>query len=404
LALCAPALAADAPAAYTVEQLQRLAFEHNGIVRATRQEVAAAQAGVTSASAYPNPELDLLAGRLTRRVPAGMEGDDRGAFITQRLENPWMRRARIAGAEAFTVSRKAFLAATLNDVAAEVRVRAYQVLLREEEARAAEDALVLLEQTRARVKVRVDQGEAGRYDLIRAEAEVLSARQRRDTALLEAERSRIAVNQLVGGVLPARFAVRASLFDIEAFPPLPELQQQALDANPEFRQIEAQLTQARRRIEQERATRLPYLDLRGGQSQNPQERESFLGVTVQVPIWDQRKGPIMEATAQVGRLEALQESRRLLVKQEMDSALQAYRIASQRVDALEKAVIKDAEAAVRVAEAAYRFGERGILDYLDAQRVLRVVRADLINARYELQVAAAAIDRLRAAYPKDLAK
>jgi hypothetical protein len=32
------------------------------------------------------------------------------------------------------------------------------------------------------------------------------------------------------------------------------------------------------------------------------------------------------------------------------------------------------------------------------------VRADLINARYELQVAAAAIDRLRAAYPKDLAK
>jgi cobalt-zinc-cadmium efflux system outer membrane protein len=56
--------------------------------------------------------------------------------------------------------------------------------------------------------------------------------------------------------------------------------------------------------------------------------------------------------------------------------------------------VREAEAALRVAQAAYRFGERGILDVLDAQRVLRSVRADLIDARYQLQEARVLLDRL----------
>jgi cobalt-zinc-cadmium efflux system outer membrane protein len=56
--------------------------------------------------------------------------------------------------------------------------------------------------------------------------------------------------------------------------------------------------------------------------------------------------------------------------------------------------VREAEAALRVAQAAYRFGERGILDVLDAQRVLRSVRADLIEARYQLQEARVMLDRL----------
>jgi cobalt-zinc-cadmium efflux system outer membrane protein len=56
--------------------------------------------------------------------------------------------------------------------------------------------------------------------------------------------------------------------------------------------------------------------------------------------------------------------------------------------------VRVAEAALRVAQAAYRFGERGILDVLDAQRVLRSVRADLIEARYQLQEARVTLDQL----------
>jgi cobalt-zinc-cadmium efflux system outer membrane protein len=49
-----------------------------------------------------------------------------------------------------------------------------------------------------------------------------------------------------------------------------------------------------------------------------------------------------------------------------------------------------------VAEAAYRFGERGILDYLDAQRTLRSIRNELNATRFELQAARIELERLRA--------
>jgi cobalt-zinc-cadmium efflux system outer membrane protein len=46
-------------------------------------------------------------------------------------------------------------------------------------------------------------------------------------------------------------------------------------------------------------------------------------------------------------------------------------------------------------------GERGFIEVLDTQRVLRGARAELLQAYFELQSAAAEIDRLRAHYPKE---
>jgi cobalt-zinc-cadmium efflux system outer membrane protein len=60
--------------------------------------------------------------------------------------------------------------------------------------------------------------------------------------------------------------------------------------------------------------------------------------------------------------------------------------------------VREAEAALRVAESAYRFGERGILEVLDAQRVLRSVRADLLQARFQAQAARVVLEQLAARY------
>jgi cobalt-zinc-cadmium efflux system outer membrane protein len=64
------------------------------------------------------------------------------------------------------------------------------------------------------------------------------------------------------------------------------------------------------------------------------------------------------------------------------------------MEALSQGVIHEAEAALRVAQAAYRFGERGILDVLDAQRMLRSARSDLLQARFQWHVARITIDQL----------
>jgi cobalt-zinc-cadmium efflux system outer membrane protein len=119
-----------------------------------------------------------------------------------------------------------------------------------------------------------------------------------------------------------------------------------------------------------------------------------VGVLVSIPIWDQRQGPVAEASAQLSRLQFEQDQIELQLRQRLESAVQQYDISRNQVVALESGIVRQAEAALNMAEAAYRFGERGILEYLDAQRVYRNARNELIAARYDVNAALIEIEKL----------
>ena len=92
LSLAGAARAAEPVATLTIEALQRIGLEVNGQVRAALAQVRAAEAGTTSAAAYPNPELDVLGGQDRARaagVAAGVTGVvvafEQGAVSPSRL-------------------------------------------------------------------------------------------------------------------------------------------------------------------------------------------------------------------------------------------------------------------------------------------------------------------------------
>ena len=64
------------------------------------------------------------------------------------------------------------------------------------------------------------------------------------------------------------------------------------------------------------------------------------------------------------------------------------------MQAIEGGTLERARQVLGIAEAAYRLGERGILEFLDAQRQFRLVRNDLITARFLLQRARTDLERL----------
>ena len=66
--------------------------------------------------------------------------------------------------------------------------------------------------------------------------------------------------------------------------------------------------------------------------------------------------------------EARLEGRKAELQQQLRQAWKSLELARLQVEALSEGVLKEAESALKVAQAAYRFGERGILDVLDAQR------------------------------------
>ncbi|SFL79052.1 TolC family protein [Nitrosomonas communis] len=397
--------AQDSARKFSIEEIQRLGLEANGLVLAARSQVNIASAGVVAASAYPNPEVLVMAGPVGKRFPESITGpmaDQRTVTVVQPIENPFMRSARIGAAEAGVEAGRASLDQVRADLSAQLRVRAYELLLRQEQAALEQSIFDLLKEVRRRIKLNVERGEAARFELIRADTELRSAENRKEAARLNAERARVALLQFTAGALPTDFEVKGSLKDPVALPSLEILRREVPAANPEIVRLQAEQERAKLRIDQERASVLPSVNVLYTNFQDTQFTANTAGLSVRVPIFYRRRGEIDSAIFDSARVRETLDFRRYEVGQLFESAWQALQIAQRRVDMFEGGLIKEAENAVEVAQAAYRFGERSLLELLDTQRVLRGILGDSLQAYFDLQAAAAEIDRLRAHYPKEL--
>ncbi len=389
------------PVTISIDGLVDTVLQHNPSLEAARRTIDVASAAVISAGAYPNPRLELSGGRNATPTPTSAAGNVSGLGVSQTIENPVLRSARVNTALYAEQASVQSLAQTRNALVGEVRLRAYEYLLRREEAGAAAEALKLLEQTRERIQVRVTTGETGKLDLIRADAEIVNARQREATARLQIAQASIVLNRLAAGKLPANWQLDAVLAEEHELPSLEKLKQLAVRQNPEVRVLEAELQRNQSRFNEARASLLPGVDLRLSQLREPDVRQDIVGVSIQIPLFDQRRGPRAEAIAERERTQVRLEGRRADLIQQLELAWRSVEIARVRVEALSEGAVRSSEAALRVAEAAYRFGERGILEVLDAQRVLRAVRQDLLLARFQLQASLIELDTLSGRYASD---
>lgn len=395
-AICLCTSLSHAEPAYELSQLEAMAIESSRSILAARDQVSAARFAVDSAAAFPNPEVEYLAGSLRTRGPGGTPGDAQSATLTQPLDMPWRRTARINVAQAGLESASAGYQIFQADLLARLRTRYYELLRRDAELKNAQEDKVLMDKVRSRIALRVETGEAPRFELIKADAEALNAQKTAQAAAFRLEQARSLLRQIVGGGLPSRFSVNGNLRNAPNLPPLDELRKGFAESSPDLARARAETVRAQRQLDLERAQRWPDIALKASLDQDPEMRTSKIGVVVSIPLWDRRKGPLGEAAAQLSRARNELEAHSFSLNQALEVAYQQYEIADTQVVALESGIVKQAEAALNVAEAAYRFGERGFLEVLDAQRVYRAARSELIAARFELAAAWVEIERLRA--------
>lgn len=392
--LAASSVFAQAP--YDLPRLEALAMESSRAMLASRDQVTAARFAVDSAAAFPNPEIEYLGGRASARNPGGTSGNASTVTLTQPLDMPWRRSARIGAAEAGLEATSAATRAFEADLLARVRGRYFEVLRREAELKNAQEDSAAMESVRARIAKRVETGDAARFELIKADAEALNAQKTAQAAGFRVDQARSLLRQSVGGALPAEFTLSGRLGDVPALQPLDGLRKQLGESSPELARARAETVRAERQLDLERAQRWPNLALKAAVNEDPDMRASQLGVVMTIPLWDRRSGPVGEAAAQLSRARNELQAQEFSLAQTLEVAYQQYEIAQAQVVALESGIVKQAEAALKVAQAAYRFGERGFLEVLDAQRVFRAARSELTTARYELAAAWVEIERLRA--------
>jgi cobalt-zinc-cadmium efflux system outer membrane protein len=277
-----------------------------------------------------------------------------------------------------------------------VRRAFYQVLRRRAEIDVLTENLRLVEELRKRIQVRVEVGEAGRLELVRADAELVAARSAANSARLQYISSLTQLRTSVGSTLDADLTVEGQLDPFVALPPLDTLRQQALDSHPGMAYLRSEIKRFEANVSYEVAQRRPQPQLVAEIERPPDSPSYRVGVSIPINLWNRREGPIAEAAAQVRAVTAQAQNRELEFVSGIESAYARYNLATQQLAAFEQGLFVEATEAVRAAEVAYRLGERGILEVLDAQRVLRTVRLDFLNAQYDRQAALIDLDELRA--------
>jgi cobalt-zinc-cadmium efflux system outer membrane protein len=379
----------------TLPQVLELSERFNPQLRASFAGRDGAQAAIITARAYPNPISNYMAGPQSRRLPGAEPGLLQRFAGQQPLEWPDVRKSRILAAQIGLESSGFALEDTRLAVRAEVQSAFYTILRRRGELALAQETLRLIEDLQRRVQVQVDVGEAARLELTRAEAEVATAQALVNTARLRYLNAVATLRAVVSAPLPPNFEVQGQLDPPAILPALNELRPAALARHPLIAQAEADVRRARAVRENEVASRKPPPELVGEYELQPDLKFYRFGINLPIPIWNRREGPIAEAVALENRAEAILDFRRLELTAALERAFGQYQVANEQVMAFEKGVLQEAEAALRAAEAAFRFGERGIIEVLDAQRVLRTVRTEFLNAQFDRQAAAIELERLR---------
>jgi cobalt-zinc-cadmium efflux system outer membrane protein len=387
---------------FTFEQIKQMVLEHNQGLASVRREVDIASAQVKTQAAYPNPEVEAIFGYMNTRQPTGKyitpSGNSYSLGLTQPLDAPWTRSARIEVAEKGIALSQAQVDAFKTDLIALVKQRFYHLLKRQDEYIAAKEARSVVEEIKTKVSKRVEVGESAKYELIKAEAELLNAQKEEQSAWLKTIQAKAELKSLIHTQLPEEFGINAqwSAHSNEAMSDLKALVDDVIQQNPLLRGSKIAVEQADKELDYEKILRVPTLGLRVAQDQDPTMLNTRVGVILDLPIWNFRSGQIEQAQYKVFQKQNQLENQTKILSANMEVAYRQYEIAQNQVNALKNGILREAEAALKVAQASYQYGERGILDYLDAQRVLRVARSELINALYELEVALIEIQRLRA--------
>jgi len=378
----------------TLERALELAERHSPRLQSAFAEVERSRSGIRTARAYPNPEVEAMTGGVRGRLPGVQSGRGASLMIGQPIDLPNQRAPRIRAAEAgLEGSRYAAEEARLL-LRTDVKQAFYTALRRKAEYLLFLDNQKLLEQIRDRIELSVKVGERPRFELVRIEAELSSAVNQATSARLRITQALAVLRVLIGGQLPQEFDVAGELGTTTLTETYGTLQTQVLDRHPALKRSRAELLRAENRLEAERALKVPRPTLFAGIDRDPEQSRAQFGVSIPLPLWDQRQGPIGEAVALFQQSALAQEQTRIELMGELEINYNRLLVARQQIAAYEGGLIRQAESSLKVAEAAFKFGERGFIEVLDAQRVLRTIRAEFLNARFEKQSALVELERL----------
>jgi cobalt-zinc-cadmium efflux system outer membrane protein len=388
---------------YSLEMIVDLALARNPLVSFAEGNIEQQKGQQTAAGAYPNPTVSGSGGRGSLR-DAGRAGIgpvlDRDSLtesnmtIGQPLEWPAMRAARQQVADLGVATANVGMLETRLNLASQVKVAFYDLLLAQQGADLARQNLDTVEGVARIVKARVKSGEAPQFESIKAEVEVLKARQQLARADNLVRINRVAVDTLTGGALGPSYMVYGEFRILPRDLQIEGLMARMMEQHPTIQRLLKSVEQSDWKIEFERQARVPTVTVNGSYWREI-GREAFQGgLSIPVPLWYRRQGEIASSLGAKRR----EEAELLRTRNELGRAVhqhyQDVRTTAELIDVFDKGLLKQAQEALRLAQFSFQQGASSLLEVFDAQRVQRQILVDYAQARHDLSVSLARLEQV----------
>jgi len=246
-----------------------------------------------------------------------------------------------------------------------------------------------LEEAVAVLRRRVTSGATAQYDLVRGELEAERIRTDLSDALADEKAAQEELRKAIGPAAPAGpFAaapvdLSPSYAEVDALTTLALLSRGDLKAARALSGgAEASATLARREVVPDLTFSLGLLNSAG-----PSSTDLLAGVSIPIPVIRRGQGTIQAArsTADAARFDV--QALETRIPTEVAKAVAVYQQRRAERDRYQTAVKQRAEQLLRIAQAAYREGARGILELVDAYRTSREVRLRDLELRTAVEAA-----------------
>ncbi len=394
LSLSTYAATSEPHSVYTLNTVIGLALERNPTMAGAQGYVRQSRGQQVAAGAYPNPSISGTAGRGTIRDPStGTSILERTVTVEQPLEWQSKRRARQQAADAGAAGASAAMEETRLNLIAEVKVTFYQLLFAQRDVELATQNLTMVEEVLRMVKARVAAGEATPFETMKATVEVQKAKKEVARAQNALVAVRAKLDMLTAGTLGRQFSIQGDFESLQQELGLDALVARALEQHPTLRRLTKLVEQAQFSAILERESRIPNVTVQGTYHREAGDEAVTAGLSIPIPLWYQRQGEIETALGVRHRAEAERLRAQNEIAQAVTQHVQDARTANEQLQVFESGLLKQAEQTLRVARVSFQQGAASLLDVLDSQRVYRQTLLEYAQARADLSIALARLER-----------
>ena len=379
---------------FNLDRIIDLALERNPAIASARSVIEQNAGGQIQAGAYPNPTIGAGTANAAIRDPStGTRFMEHNVSVYQTVEWPGMRAARQDAAAAGLAGATVGLEEAKLNLIAEVKGLFYELLLAERTVDLLQQNLEIVQEVARIVKVRVRSGEGPQFEAVKADVEVLKAKQEMTKAKNVVRVKLVGLDTLTAGALGPRYKVQGEFRSLQDRLDPEQMAARDLSQHPILKRQGKLVEQAEFTVTKEQQVRVPNVTLFGGYAREVGREAVVGGVSVPMPLWYRQQGHIATALGTQRKEEAeLVRARNDLTRAINQHAREAE-TAQDQIIVYEEGLLKQAQEALRIAQLSFRQGASSLLDVLDAQRVQRQVTVDYNLARFELSLALTRFER-----------